>query len=139
MAGEVIALGSDVTGWNVGDRVCANFCTEHLHGDLTPANSQSALGGQAHGVLTQYKIFKPYVSSALFASFVSLLNLEDSLLLRSRRICLTRKRRRFRARRLRRIMRSEVRDLSRLGIPSSFLVPEVFPCTFLRVGVVLEV
>ncbi|KAF8909223.1 alcohol dehydrogenase superfamily protein [Mucidula mucida] len=60
MAGEVIALGSDVTGWNVGDRVCANFCTEHLHGDLTPANSQSALGGQAHGVLTQYKIFKPY-------------------------------------------------------------------------------
>ncbi|KAF9029505.1 NAD(P)-binding protein [Hymenopellis radicata] len=60
MAGEVIALGSDVTQWQVGDRVCANFSPEHLHGDSTPAIAQSELGGLAHGVLTQYKSFKPY-------------------------------------------------------------------------------
>ncbi|PPQ79521.1 hypothetical protein CVT25_003403 [Psilocybe cyanescens] len=57
MAGEVLAVGEDVTGWKKGDRVCANFATDHIHGRTTPAIQQTALGGQAHGVLTQYRTF----------------------------------------------------------------------------------
>ncbi|KAF8916605.1 chaperonin 10-like protein [Mucidula mucida] len=75
MAGEVIAVGRlrrHRVGWTVGDRVCANFATEHLHGDTTPATVQSALGGQTDGVLTQYKSFKPYMSSALLRSLVAI-------------------------------------------------------------------
>ncbi|KXN92324.1 hypothetical protein AN958_08556 [Leucoagaricus sp. SymC.cos] len=57
MAGEVIALGEGVLDWEVGDRVCANFCTEHLYGDVNHAILQTALGGTSHGVLTQYRTF----------------------------------------------------------------------------------
>lgn len=37
MAGEIVAAGDDVKGWKVGDRVCANFALDHIHGDVTPA------------------------------------------------------------------------------------------------------
>lgn len=57
MAGEVIAVGEDVQQWKVGARVCANFATEHLDGDLTPEIQATSQGGQTHGVLTQYKTF----------------------------------------------------------------------------------
>lgn len=60
MAGEIIALGGDVRDWKVGDRVCANF-SEHLHGDTTIAIINTSLGGQAHGVLTQYRTFPAHV------------------------------------------------------------------------------
>jgi len=60
MAGEIIALGGDVSDWKVGDRVCANF-SEHLYGDTTIAIINTSLGGQAHGVLTQYRTFPAYV------------------------------------------------------------------------------
>ncbi|KAI0698197.1 hypothetical protein C8T65DRAFT_710227 [Cerioporus squamosus] len=33
MAGEIIALGEDVTGWQLGERVCSNFATDDLFGD----------------------------------------------------------------------------------------------------------
>ncbi|KJA29715.1 hypothetical protein HYPSUDRAFT_230607 [Hypholoma sublateritium FD-334 SS-4] len=56
-AGEIIAVGEDVKDWQVGQRVCANFATDHTHGPPTPANANTALGGQAHGVLTQYRAF----------------------------------------------------------------------------------
>lgn len=68
MAGEVIAVGSDVSEWKVGDRVCANFSPEHLHGDATPLTGKAELGGASDGVLTQYKAFKPYVSVLTFRS-----------------------------------------------------------------------
>ncbi|PBK61136.1 alcohol dehydrogenase superfamily protein [Armillaria solidipes] len=56
-AGEVVAVGSDVTRWTVGDRVCANFTTDHLDGDITAELGKSALGGGQHGVLTEYRDF----------------------------------------------------------------------------------
>lgn len=61
MAGEVIAVGEDVKDkWKVGDKVCANFCTEHLFGDPTPESAASSLGGQSPGVLTQFRAFPAY-------------------------------------------------------------------------------
>ncbi|KAG7445436.1 NAD-P-binding protein [Guyanagaster necrorhizus] len=57
MAGEVVAVGSDVTRWKVGDRVCANFATEHWDGDVNDDIVKTALGGGQHGVLTEYKAF----------------------------------------------------------------------------------
>ncbi|KAJ3526508.1 hypothetical protein NMY22_g10135 [Coprinellus aureogranulatus] len=57
MAGEVIAVGTDVKEWKEGDRVCANFATDHLSGPPTAEIAQTSLGGQAPGVLTQYRSF----------------------------------------------------------------------------------
>ncbi|KAJ7581414.1 hypothetical protein C8J56DRAFT_959988 [Mycena floridula] len=65
MAGEVIAVGKDVTEWKSGDRVCANFATDHIHGDVTPEIQKTALGGTCNGVLTEYKIFKPHALVAI--------------------------------------------------------------------------
>ncbi|KAL0067054.1 hypothetical protein AAF712_005838 [Marasmius tenuissimus] len=60
MAGEIIAVGEDVKGWKRGDRVCANFAADHIHGDVTYEIQRSGFGGQIHGVLTQYKVFQPH-------------------------------------------------------------------------------
>lgn len=60
MAGEIVALGSDVKGWKQGDRVCANFAFEHLYGDTNEEILRSAHGGQADGVLTEFKTFPAY-------------------------------------------------------------------------------
>ncbi|KAL0576243.1 hypothetical protein V5O48_005725 [Marasmius crinis-equi] len=61
MAGEVIAVGEDVKEWKVGDRVCANFTADHVHGDLTYDIFRTTHGGLIHGVLTQYKVFQQRV------------------------------------------------------------------------------
>lgn len=61
MAGEVVGIGEDVKNWAAGDRVCANFALDHLHGDVTPAIQLSSLGGQCHGVLTEYRTFPAHV------------------------------------------------------------------------------
>ncbi|KAF4612334.1 hypothetical protein D9613_003935 [Agrocybe pediades] len=57
MAGEILAVGDEVTNWKKGDRVCANFSTEHLYGDPTPESVASSMGAQAPGVLTEYRCF----------------------------------------------------------------------------------
>ncbi|KAG6879057.1 hypothetical protein C0992_005546, partial [Termitomyces sp. T32_za158] len=57
MAGEVMSVGEDVKDWKAGDRVCANFATGHLYGDPTVATMATGLGGQTHGVLTEYRTF----------------------------------------------------------------------------------
>lgn len=54
-AAEIIALGSDVEDWVVGDRVCINFHTAHLSGKFEPRIMYSGLGGQSDGVLTEYR------------------------------------------------------------------------------------
>ncbi|KAF9480687.1 NAD(P)-binding protein [Pholiota conissans] len=56
-AGEVVAIGEEVQNWKVGDRVCANFATGHLYGPTNPAIQSTSLGGQAQGVLTEYRAF----------------------------------------------------------------------------------
>ncbi|KAF7346994.1 Alcohol dehydrogenase superfamily protein [Mycena venus] len=57
MAGEVIAVGSDVKQWHVGDRVSPNFMLDKLHEEVSPEILNSALGGAVHGVLTEYRTF----------------------------------------------------------------------------------
>ncbi|KAJ7091016.1 hypothetical protein C8R44DRAFT_418507 [Mycena epipterygia] len=57
MAGEVIAVGADVKQWKIGDRVSANFMLDKLHEEQTPEIAATALGGAAHGVLTEYRSF----------------------------------------------------------------------------------
>ncbi|KAK7024738.1 alcohol dehydrogenase superfamily protein [Favolaschia claudopus] len=55
MAGEIIALGEEVTDWKVGDRVCPNFLQDKLF-DNSPG--LKGLGGPGvQGVLTQYRSF----------------------------------------------------------------------------------
>ncbi|KAI0350994.1 NAD-P-binding protein [Trametes cingulata] len=56
MAGEIIALGDEVKGWSIGDRVCSNFATDHIFGDPTEENKATGLGAPIDGVLTEYKV-----------------------------------------------------------------------------------
>ncbi|KAK0479196.1 alcohol dehydrogenase superfamily protein [Armillaria novae-zelandiae] len=60
MAGEVVAIGSDVRHWDVGDRVCANFCADHLDGDIDADIFRTALGAEQQGVLQEYRTFNDY-------------------------------------------------------------------------------
>ncbi|KAK0224305.1 alcohol dehydrogenase superfamily protein [Armillaria fumosa] len=60
MAGEVVAIGSDVRRWNVSDRVCANFCTDHLDGDIDADIFNTALSAGQQGVLQEYRTFNDY-------------------------------------------------------------------------------
>ena len=61
MAGEIIAVGEDVKGWKVHDRVCANFALDHVFGAATPESQGTALGGAIDGVLTEYRTFPAHV------------------------------------------------------------------------------
>ncbi|KAH9946712.1 hypothetical protein B0H21DRAFT_693184 [Amylocystis lapponica] len=56
MAGEILGIGDDVKGWNIGDRICSNFAIEHLSGNISTKTFHSALGGPIDGVLTEYKL-----------------------------------------------------------------------------------
>ena len=47
-------MGADVKDWKKGDRVCPNFTTGHIFGDITPERAKSALGGLIDGVLKEY-------------------------------------------------------------------------------------
>ncbi|KAK0460400.1 uncharacterized protein EV420DRAFT_1478185 [Desarmillaria tabescens] len=57
MAGEVVAVGEEVKRWKVGDRVCASGAIDFLDGDVDENTMRMALGGQQHGVLTEYRDF----------------------------------------------------------------------------------
>lgn len=52
-AGEVIAVGSGVTRWKVGDRVAGTFFQRWNDGPFSPEATSSALGGAVHGMLAQ--------------------------------------------------------------------------------------
>ncbi|PPR02293.1 hypothetical protein CVT24_011631 [Panaeolus cyanescens] len=69
MAGEVIALGGGVKDWKVGDRVCSNFLTDHLHGDTNADIIATSLGAQCDGVLTQYRAFPAHALVAIPAGY----------------------------------------------------------------------
>lgn len=55
--GEVLAIGSAVTRFQVGDRVAATFFQEWLQGDLTDQQIDSSLGGATDGVLAEQCVF----------------------------------------------------------------------------------
>jgi NADPH:quinone reductase-like Zn-dependent oxidoreductase len=61
-AGLVLAVGASVKNFTPGDRVCANFCTDHVFGDITLDIRNTGLGGLVDGVLTEVRVFKAYVS-----------------------------------------------------------------------------
>lgn len=58
-AGEVAAVGSEVSKWKIGDRVCPIFVQGWIEGDVNPQKSRTALGAgsQGEGVLREYGAF----------------------------------------------------------------------------------
>ncbi|KAK1239337.1 hypothetical protein MKX07_008825 [Trichoderma sp. CBMAI-0711] len=55
-ATEVVAVGSDVKKFTVGDHVAPNFFLNYLTGEET--GGRQALGGDVEGVLREYAVFK---------------------------------------------------------------------------------
>jgi NADPH:quinone reductase-like Zn-dependent oxidoreductase len=55
-AGEIVAVGAEVTAWKPGDRVVVPFFPAWIEGALTPAKAASALGGDVDGMLREYAI-----------------------------------------------------------------------------------
>src|SRR5215210_1952914 len=57
-AGEVVAVGGDVTRWKIGDRVCPIFTQGWIEGAPTLQKNRTALGaGDRDGVLSEYGAF----------------------------------------------------------------------------------
>ena len=56
-AGEVVALGPDVTRVAVGDRVAGLFMQNWLGGEMEPYHVESSRGGAIDGVLAEYVLF----------------------------------------------------------------------------------
>lgn len=52
-AGEVVAVGSDVTSWQVGDRVVCPFMPDWLCGEFSASHAAGALGGARDGMLRE--------------------------------------------------------------------------------------
>lgn len=57
-AGEVVAVGADVSLWKPGDRVAGIFMQRWLDGPLTAAKARGALGGDIDGILTDYVVLR---------------------------------------------------------------------------------
>ena len=55
-AGDVVAVGSEVTAFQVGDRVVAGFFRDWVDGDLTFEAAGTALGGGVDGTLTTHML-----------------------------------------------------------------------------------
>jgi NADPH:quinone reductase-like Zn-dependent oxidoreductase len=58
-AGEVIAVGSKVREWKVGDRVLSTFFPDWQAGPLRPEVVRTDLGGMFDGVAVEKRIFRP--------------------------------------------------------------------------------
>jgi NADPH:quinone reductase-like Zn-dependent oxidoreductase len=58
-AGEVIAVGSNVTEWTVGDRVAGTFFSDWRGGKFSPEAFASARGGSPWGMLAEVIVTKP--------------------------------------------------------------------------------
>lgn len=55
-AGEVVEVGSEVTRFKTGDRVCGIFFQDWIDGELTELDTQKMLGGTAEGMLGEYRV-----------------------------------------------------------------------------------
>ncbi len=55
-AGEIVEAGADVTRVKSGDRVCGTFFQRWITGPVFPEIQETALGGTAEGVLTEYAL-----------------------------------------------------------------------------------
>jgi len=53
-AGEIVSVGTEVTGWKPGDRVVVPFFPAWLDDELTAAGASSALGGDVDGMLREF-------------------------------------------------------------------------------------
>lgn len=58
-AGEVIAVGGNVTQWDVGDRVAGTFFSDWSGGKFSPEAFASARGGSPWGMLAEVIVTKP--------------------------------------------------------------------------------
>ena len=56
-AGEIIAVGADVTDWKIGDRVCVNFFRDWQNGRFKREYHDAALGGSCDGMLREIVVF----------------------------------------------------------------------------------
>jgi len=55
-AGEIVALGEDVTRWHVGQRVAGIFMQNWIEGPPDAAKQRGALGGDIDGMLAEYVV-----------------------------------------------------------------------------------
>jgi NADPH:quinone reductase-like Zn-dependent oxidoreductase len=53
-AGEIAALGDDVSGWSIGQRVVIPFMPTWLEGGFTQQHASQALGGTVDGLLREF-------------------------------------------------------------------------------------
>jgi len=57
-AGQVVEVGTGVTAWKPGDRVCGIFMQNWLDGPLTAERARGALGGDMDGMLADFVVLK---------------------------------------------------------------------------------
>ncbi|CAB3639278.1 zinc-dependent alcohol dehydrogenase family protein [Achromobacter pestifer] len=76
-AGDVIAVGAEVTRFAVGDRVMGSFFPDWIDGEATPATTHVAPGAATDGVLATERVF---AESALAATPPSLSDEQASTL-----------------------------------------------------------
>jgi NADPH:quinone reductase-like Zn-dependent oxidoreductase len=57
-AGEVVSVGTAVTGWKAGDRVVVPFMPDWLEGEPDAAKGATALGGDVDGLLREFAVVR---------------------------------------------------------------------------------
>ena len=56
-AGEIVAIGEDVSKWKIGDRVMGVFAPDWISGTTNIQAIRNTLGGPNHGTLQEYRVF----------------------------------------------------------------------------------